>query len=89
MKLLKQATYITYVLAKLSKFLQISTQTSSGFLENQKRPGTSFQAIIFTEFFNKKISFVMLQKLATFHHQTVFTSQVIHLKVFRVSWLGI
>ena len=29
MKLLKQATYIRYVLAKLSKFVQINTQTSS------------------------------------------------------------
>ena len=43
-KLLKQATSIRYVLAKLSKFFQIGTQTSSdgGFFENQKGPGTSF-----------------------------------------------
>ena len=32
MKLLKQATYIRYALAKLSKFVQISIQTSLDFL---------------------------------------------------------
>ena len=31
MKILKQATYIRYVIAKLSKFIQIDIQTSSGF----------------------------------------------------------
>ena len=31
MKFLKQATYIRYVLAKLSKSAQITTQTSSDF----------------------------------------------------------
>ena len=31
----------------------------------------------------------MLHKLAKFHHQTVFTSQVIQQDVFRVSCLGI
>ena len=49
-----------------------------GFLENQKRPGTSSQAAFFIEFFDKKFSFVMLYKLVKFHHQTVFTSQLIH-----------
>ena len=44
-KLLKKATYIRYVLAKLSKFVQISTQTSSDsflrwYFENQKGPPT-------------------------------------------------
>ena len=36
MKLLKQATYIRYVLVKLSKFVQISTQIPfyGGFFEN-------------------------------------------------------
>ena len=34
MKLLKQATYIRYVLAKLVKFIYISTQTSLDFFEN-------------------------------------------------------
>ena len=31
----------------------------------------------------------MLHKLDKFHHQTVFTSQVIHKNVFSVSYLGI
>ena len=70
MKLLKQATYIRYVLAKLSKFVQISTQTSSdsfnkGLFENYKGPGTSFQAI---QIFDKKCYFVMLHELAKFNH---------------------
>ena len=48
-----------------------------GFFENRKGLGTSFQATFFIDFFDKKISFVMLHKLAKFHHQTAFTSQVI------------
>ena len=48
-----------------------------GFFENCKGSVTSFQATIFTEFFDKKFYFVMLHKLAKFHYQTVFTSQVI------------
>ena len=43
MKLLKQTTYVRYVLAKLSKFVQTSTKTSSdpfyrGVFENEKGP---------------------------------------------------
>ena len=34
------------------------------------------KAIFFLEFFDEKFSFVMLHKLAKFHHQTMFTSQV-------------
>ena len=60
-----------------------------GFFENQKGPGTSFQATLFIELFDKKFSFVILHKLATFHHQTMFTSQVIQQNLFRVSSLGI
>ena len=46
----KQTTYIGYVLAKLSKFVQFSTQIPQipfyiGFFENWKRPGTGFQVI--------------------------------------------
>ena len=94
MKLLKQAIYIRYVLAKLSKFVQISTQTSPipfyrGFFENKKRPGTSFQATTFIEFLDKKFSLAMLHRLALFHQQTMFTSQVIQQNMFRVSCLGI
>ena len=83
MKFLKQATYIRYVLAKLSKFVQISTLNSSdsfrrGFLEKEKGPGTSFQGTFFMEFFHKNFSFVILHELAKFHYQIVFTSKVIH-----------
>ena len=37
----------------------------------------NFQATIFIELFHKKFWFVILHQLATFHYQTVFTSQVI------------
>ena len=78
MKYLKQATYIRSAVAKLSEFIQISMQSSSdsfyrGFLENWKGPGTSFQAIFFTEDFNKKFSSVIIHKLARFHYQTVYS----------------
>ena len=71
-----------YVLAKLSKFVKISTLASSDSLlqktlENLTRPGTSFQATFFIAFFEKKISYVILHKLVKFHYQTVFTIQVI------------
>ena len=89
MKLLKQTTYVRYVLAKLSKFVQTSTKTSSdpfyrGVFENEKGPGTSFQAKFFIEFFDKKFSFVLLHKLAKSHRQTFFTSQVIQSNEFHV-----
>ena len=42
-----------------------------------KEHGISFQATFFTEFFDKKIYFLVLHKLATFNYQTVFTSDVI------------
>ena len=48
-----------------------------GFFRNKKGPGTSFQATSFAEFFGKNFSFVVLFKLASFHYQTVFTSQVV------------
>ena len=67
-KFLKQAIYITFVIAKLSKFFQISLQISSdSFLQRilwkLKRPGTSFQTRIFLEFFDKKFSLVILHRL--------------------------
>ena len=92
MKLSKQATYIRYVLAKLSKFVQIRTQTSSDSILQRIFEldfGTSFQARFFMETFDKKFYFVMLYKLAKFHNQTVFTSKVIQKNVFRISCLGI
>ena len=68
--------------SKAIELVQISMLTSSdsfyrGFFENYKGPGTSFQATIFIEFFDKKFYFVILHELAKFHYQTVFTSQVI------------
>ena len=47
-----------------------------GFFKNKKGPGTSFQAKFFVEIFDKKISFV-IDELAKFNHQAVFTCQVI------------
>ena len=64
---------------KAVKLVQISMLTSSdsiyrGFFENYKGPGTSFQAIFFVEFFDKKICFAIIHKLAKFHYQAVFIS---------------
>ena len=71
MTFLKQAAYSTYVLGKLSKFVQTSTRL----------PWIPF---LFTTVSIKnkkglelKFSFVILHKLAKFYYQTVVTSQVI------------
>ena len=69
-----------------SKAIKISPNQHAGLLrflftedslKFTKGPGTSFQATFFTEVVDKKFYFVMLHKLAKFHYQTVFTSQVI------------
>ena len=44
---------------------------------------------VFVEFFDKTFSFVIWNKLAKFHYQIVFTSQVIHQVAFLVLYLGI
>ena len=93
-EIFNQASYIGYLLAKLLKFVQINTLTfSDSFLQRipwkLKGPATSFQAIFFLNFFGKIFSFVILHKLAKFHYQTVFTSQVIHQYLLRVSCLCI
>ena len=83
-KFLKQASYVRYVIAKLLRFVQISMQTYSEFflqrilwkLKRNKLLGNFF------------INLVTLHKLAKFHYQTVCTSEVIRLYVFRVSCLG-
>ena len=62
-------------------YIYYSTPFYGGFFENYIE--------FFMEFFDKKIYFVMLHKLAKFHYQTVFSSQVIHQNMFRVSCLGI
>ena len=94
MKLLKQVSNIRYVLAKLSKFVQISTQTSwDCFLEDslkiKKGLGRVSRRHFFIEFCDEKISFVMLHRVAKFRHQTMFTSQVLWQNLFLVSCLGI
>ena len=76
MKLLKQATYIRYVSAKLSKFIQISAQTLSDFFykkffENQKGPGTSYNIIISRTkraFEVKSKTFFFVSKVLSFRH---------------------
>ena len=93
-KILKQATYIKYVIAKLSKFVQISMLTfSESFLQRVLRKliraWNQFLGHIFHIIFHKKICFVILHQLAKFHYQAVFISQVIQQYVFRVSCLGI
>ena len=70
------------LLAKQSKFVQISTLTSSdSFLQGipwkLNRAWNYFPGHIFLEFFDKRFFFVILHKLAKLHFQTVFTSQVI------------
>ena len=72
--ILKQATNIRYVIAKLSKSIQIRMQTSlNSFLQKilwkLKRAKT------------EKFSLAVLHKQAKFHYQTAFTSQVIQLNV--------
>ena len=52
-------------------------------LELVSRPHFAYTFLI------KKNYFLILHKLAKFHYQTVFTSQVIPEYVFRVSCLGI
>ena len=74
---MKKATYIRYVLAKLSKFVKLSPQTSSHsflwrIIWKLKGPRTSSQASFFIQFFDKKFSFVILHKLAKFHYKTVY-----------------
>ena len=94
MKFLKQATYIRYVMVKLSKFVQISMLTSSGSFSQRvlwklKRAWNWFPGLIFHIIFWKKNYFIILHKLAKVHYQTVFTSQVIHQYMLHVSCLGI
>ena len=79
MKFLKQATYIRYVLANLSKFVKIVCRPPwiifyGGSFENRKGPRSGFQVTFFIEFLDLKFCFVILHELAKFHNQTVFTS---------------
>ena len=94
MKFLKQATYIRYVIAKLSIFIQIKMQASSDcFLQRilwkLKGPGTNFQVSFFVEFLNKNFSFAKLHNLTKYRYQTVFPSQVIQWNLFNVPCLGV
>ena len=84
---MKQATYIRFVIANLSKFVQISILTSTeSFL--QKGLELVSRPYFLQKFLMKKY-FVILLKLAKFHYQTAFTFQFIQQYMFRVSCLGI
>ena len=81
MKCLKQCTYIRYVIARLSKLVQTACWLPqipfyTGFFENQKEPGTSFQDTFSIELSDKSY-LVMLNKMAKFHYQAASASQVI------------
>ena len=79
-KCLKQSTYIRYVIAKLLRLVQISMLASSEFFLQILRKLKRLKLVSrphFTQNFLKKIYFVMLHKLAKFHYQTAFTSQII------------
>ena len=82
MKILKQATYVEIC---NSKSIRICPNQQADlhrilfiedYLKIKKGPGTSFQAIFFIEFSDKKIYFVILHKLTKVNYQTLFTSQV-------------
>ena len=77
MKILKPAIYIRHVIAKLSKFVQISVQTSSD----------SFSQRILWELTYIFPFFFLF--LAKFYYQSVFTSRVIQQNVFQDLCLGI
>ena len=81
MKFSKQAPYIKNRIAKLSKFGQISVQTSlHSFLEDSMRIKKGLELVsrrhFFLNFLMKKISFVALHKLAKIRYKTLFTLQV-------------
>ena len=81
MKFLKQATYVRYVLVKLIKICssQRIDLLRFHFTEDSLKieKGLEIVSTFFTEFFDKDFSFVILHKLVKFHHQIVFTFQVI------------
>ena len=78
MKFLKQATLFDYALAKTIKICPNQhTDLLRCLFTGDSLKMTSFQATFFIDFFDKNFSFVILHKLAKFHHGTVFTSQVI------------
>ena len=82
MKFLKQATYIRYILAKLSKPVQITKRTSSDFFtEDYLKIKKGLELVSKSHFLQnlKKFFFFfeILRKPAKFHYETVFTYQVI------------
>ena len=81
MNFLEQADCIRHEIAKLSNMVQPACKFPQipdhrGFFENNKGPGTSFQATFFADFFDEKCSFVILHKLSQFNYQSVFTSML-------------
>ena len=72
MKFLKQATYVRYVIGKLSKSIQVSTHIFH-FTEDSLKIKKSMELVsghIFHFFCN-------ITKIGRFRYQTVFTFQVI------------
>ena len=78
MKFLKQATYIRYETAKLSKFVQNSMVTSTeSFLAEDSLKTIKGLELVFRPYFSynfltRKIYFLILHTLAKFHYQTVY-----------------
>ena len=94
MNISKEVYYIWYVIAKLRKYVKFNIRLvqipfSRGFFKNKKWLWTKLQATLLVKIFDKNYSFVIKHKLAIFHCQTVFTSQVIQQNVFFVSSLSI
>ena len=73
-KCLRQAICIRYVLAKLSKFVQISTLTSQDFFLQKNKKG---QEVVSRQHFSQNfliVFFCNITQLAKFHQQTVYFS---------------
>ena len=82
MKFLKQADFLGFVIAKLSKHDKISIQISLNFflqkiLKSDKGPGTNFQTTFFVELYDKNFSIVIFYLLLKFHYETVFTPALV------------
>ena len=82
------------MIAKLSKFIQISVQTSDFFTEDSLKFKNGLELVSRSHFslnvlIHKNFSFVILHKLTKLHYQIVFTSQVIQQNASCVLCLGI
>ena len=83
MKFSKQADYIGWVTATLSKYTKISIETSSNFflqriLKKQKKELKLVSRPCFSySFLDRIFPFIILTTLVKFHYQIALTSQVI------------